>query len=733
MTDKDNSADKIRPEPTGTNNIPPERSYPEYIHAVSERGSVRSGAPLPLGAHHRGNGANFAIFSRNATRITLELFEHPEDTIPVRTIKLDSAHNRSGDVWHTWIKDVRPGQLYAYRVEGPYQPQKGQRFNSNKRLLDPYATAITMLENWDFAPALGYDPNSSQRDLSCSKIDDAGAVPLSIFTQDHFTWDESRRLSVPWSETIIYEVHVRGFSIHPSSKVSHPGTYRGMIEKIPYLKSLGVTVVELMPVQEFNENEMRKVNPLTGEKLKNYWGYDPVSFFAPKASYCSSGKLGHQKLEFKEMVREFHRAGIELILDVVFNHTAEGNELGPTLCFRGLDNSIFYMLEDNQRYYRDDTGTGNTVNANHPVVRDFILDALRYWTVEMHVDGFRFDLASVLGRDEHGNLLSNAPILERIAEDPILRDVKLIAEAWDAAGAYQVGSFSEKRWAEWNGHYRDDVRRFWRGDPGMQGIFASRICGSSDIYQGSGKGPESSINFITCHDGFTLNDLVSFNHKHNQANGDSNRDGMDENYSYNYGTEGPTADPGIEQIRIQQIKNFLLTLFISRGVPMLLGGDEFRRTQDGNNNAYCQDNETSWYIWDFLYDHQDIYRFTRKMIEFRKSHPVLSRETFYTMEVIQWFNQQGNSPDWFDPQEKWLACRINDPQDQELFLIFNPDSAAHKFNIPDPKRGGNWRLAADTSRPSPEDIFNVGEEIPLETQDTYQVKARSSAILIAQA
>ncbi len=732
MTERQDPVDQKEMERAETNEALLKRSYPEYLNAVSESGSVRAGAPLPFGVHHHGSGANFAIFSRNATRITLEFFDHPDDDNPSRTIEMDPVHNRSGDVWHAWIKDVHPGQLYAYRVEGPYQPQEGQRFNANKRLLDPYATAITYLGNWSFDPAKGYDPVAPQQDLSISEIDDAGKVPLSIFTSDHFTWDESRRLNHPWSETIIYEVHVRGFTIDPSSGVPHPGTYRGMIEKIPYLKSLGVTAVELMPVQEFNENEMEQVNPITGEKLKNYWGYNPVSFFAPKASYCSSGKLGHQKLEFKEMVRAFHQAGIEVILDVVFNHTAEGNELGPTFCFRGLDNRIFYMLEENKRYYKDDTGTGNTINANHPVVRDFILDSLRYWTVEMHVDGFRFDLASVLGRDEHGNLLSNAPILERIAEDPILRDVKLIAEAWDAGGAYQVGSFSEKRWAEWNGRFRDDVRRFWRGDPGMRGAFASRICGSSDIYQGSGKGPESSINFITCHDGFTLNDLVSYNQKHNQANGQDNRDGMDENYSFNYGIEGVTTDPELERLRVQQIKNFLLTLFISRGVPMILGGDEFRRTQGGNNNAYCQDNSTSWYDWDFLNKHQDIFRFTHEMIAFRKSHPAFSRETFYTGEDIQWFDSQGNAPDWFALQDKCLACRFKDPQDQELFLILNPTNEEQKFKLPTARSGRNWRLMVDTSRPSPEDIHSAGKGKLIEAQDVFLADAHSSAILIAQ-
>jgi isoamylase len=481
----------------------------QYSRNVSEHGDVRVGDPLPLGAHRRGAGVNFALFSRDAIRVQLELFDHPEDANAARVIDLDPAHHRTGDVWHVWVKGIRSGQLYAYRLQGPYLPQEGQRFNPNKLLLDPYATAITRPGQWDFRPACGYDPASLQRDLSFSEMDDAGAMPKCVFTHGHFDWEADQPLKRPWSQTVIYETHVRGLTVHPNSGVAHRGTYPGLIEKIPYLQDLGVTAVELMPVQEFNGNEVARVNPSTGAQLVNYWGYNPAAFFAPKASYCSRGSSGQQTLEFKEMVQALHRAGIEVLLDVVFNHTAEGNELGPTICFRGLDNPIFYMLADDKRFYRNYTGTGNTFNANHPVVRDFILDALRYWVIEMHVDGFRFDLASVLGRGVHGNLLANPPLLERIAEDPILRDVKLIAEAWDDAGAYQVGSFSERRWAEWNGRYRDDVRRFWRGDEGMLGLFANRICGSADIYQQSGKGPEASINFVTCHDGFTLNDLVS--------------------------------------------------------------------------------------------------------------------------------------------------------------------------------------------------------------------------------
>jgi isoamylase len=709
------------------------RAFSEYLRDVSDSSQVRAGTPLPLGVQQRGDGVNFALFSRHAAHIRLEFFDQPEDKTPTSVIELDPARHRTGDIWHVWVQGIHPGQLYGYRVEGPYRPQEGYRFNENKLLLDPLATAVTHMTDWDFGPARGYDPSSPQQDLAYSSLDDTGAMPKCVFTHDHFHWREDQPPRHPWSETVIYETHVRGCTNHPSSGVKQPGTYHGLVEKIPYFKELGVTAVELMPVLEFNENEMLPANPLTGDRLKNYWGYNTVAFLAPKGSYCSSGSYGHQKLEFKEMVRAFHQAGLEVILDVVLNHTAEGNELGPTLCFRGLDNTIFYMLEeDNGRFYKNYSGTGNTFNANHPVVRDLILDVLRYWAMEMHVDGFRFDLASVLGRDVHGNLLSNPPLLERIAEDPILRDVKIIAEAWDAGGAYQVGSFSERRWSEWNGRYRDEVRRFWRGDEGMLGLLASRICGSADIYQRSGKGPDSSINFITCHDGFTLNDLVSYSHKHNEANGENNRDGMDENYSQNYGSEGETDDPEIETLRQRQIKNFLLTLFVSRGVPMLLGGDEFRRTQGGNNNAYCQDNEISWYDWSLLEKHREMHRFTRGMVAFRHAHPVLRKEAFYTDAEIQWFSPQGTPPDWLDAKEKRLACLILGQSEPDIYLMFNASTEAVAFVLPPTPRGGKWHLAADTFRSAPQDLLEIGKEMVLDDQAVYQVGSRASVILLAR-
>jgi len=713
--------------PTGS-----ERPLDDYVKEVSERSDVRAGEPLPLGTYALDEGVNFAFFSRHASRVRLELFDHPEDATAARVIDLDSARNRTGDVWHVWVRGIDAGQLYAYRVDGPYQPEDGHRFNFNRLLLDPRATAISQLPPWDFASARGYDPSAPDKDLAISKLDNSRSMPKCVFIDEPFEWNGDRPPRHPWSETVIYETHVRGFTIHPKSGVDHPGTYRGLTEKIPYLKTLGVTAVELMPVQEFNETSITRRDPQTGQPLRNFWGYDPVTFFAPKASYSSSGGVGQQKLEFKEMIRAFHLAGVEVILDVVFNHTAEGNELGPTLCFRGIDNAIFYTLADDKRYYKDYTGTGNTINANNLVVRDHILAALRYWTVEMHVDGFRFDLAAVLGRGASGDLLPNPPLLQRIAEDPILRDVKLIAEAWDAAGAYEVGNFSECRWGSWNDRFRDDVRRFWRGDDGLLGLFASRISGSADIFSKFGKGPASSINFVTCHDGFTLNDLVSYRHKHNEANGDNNHDGTDSDFSENYGSEGETKDAGIETLRKRQIKNLLLTLLISRGVPMLLAGDEFRRTQGGNNNAYCQDNETSWVDWTNLERHQEIFRFARGMLAFRRAHPILSKEEFYTAAEIGWLNPRQGLPNWADPTEKNLAFLIQESGQGALFLMFNAGTNGTDFSLPRPPLGHRWHLAVDTSLPSPQDLSAAGGEALVDNSKTYRLEARSSAILLAR-
>jgi isoamylase len=704
----------------------------ERLLSLCEVQSIRSGVPLPLGARTRGSGVNFAIFSRHATGVRLDFFDHPGDSVPARTILLDSTRNKTGDIWHLWLEGIHPGQLYGFRLAGPYAPHEGHRFNPDKLVVDPYATAIALVPGCDFLPSLGYDSSSPQKDLSFSETDDAATAPKCIVIHADFDWQGDQPLRRSWESTVIYELHVRGYTVHSSGGVSSPGTYRGLVEKIPYLKDLGVTAIELMPVQEFNESHLLRVNPRTGERLKNYWGYDPLCFFAAKAAYASVPEAGAQVLEFQEMVRTFHQAGIEVFLDVVFNHTVEGNELGPTVSLRGIDNAIYYWLDDDKRFYRDFTGTGQTINAAHPVVRDLILDALRYWVTEMHVDGFRFDLASVLGRHRNGQVLADAPLLERIAEDPILRDAKLIAEAWDAAGAYQVGNFSDLRWAEWNGRFRDDVRQFWRGDEGMMGRFASRICGSSDLYYGSGKGPECSINFVTCHDGFTLNDLVSYSHKHNDANGENNRDGSYENYSANHGIEGATDDSAVEVVRVRQIKNFLLTMAISRGVPMLLGGDEFRRTQRGNNNAYCQDNEISWVDWSLLQRNSGVLQFARDVFALRRAHPVLRREAFYTEEEICWFNPSGKSPDWFDPRQKCLACLIRSHDVADLFLMFNAENEVVTFAVPPARSPRSWRLAADTAESSPIGFYRPGEEAALANPTNYLVQSRSSVILVAR-
>ena len=703
------------------------------LEITSEPGEVRAGTPLPWGTHQRGDGVNFALFSRNATRVRLELYRNPEDSSPSRIIDLDAPRHRTGDVWHVWVRGIVTGQLYGYRVEGPYRPQEGHRFNPHKLLLDPFARAIAPIGDWNFVNARGDDSSSNSVDPAISTVDKAGTTPKCIFTYDYFDWEGDSPLRHSASDSVIYETHVRGFTIHPSSQAAHPGTFRGLTEKIPYLQDLGVTAIELMPVQEFNENEIIRLNPLTKEKLKNYWGYNTAAFFAPKEAYSVGKSLGQQTLEFREVVKAFHRAGIEVILDIVLNHTAEGDETGPTICMRGIENSIFYMLQENdRRYYKNFSGVGNTVNANHPVVRDFVIDVLRYWVMRMHVDGFRFDLASILGRDQHGNILPSAPLLEGIAEDPILRDVKIIAEAWDAGGAYQLGSFSERRWAEWNGRFRDDVRRFWLGDEGMMGSFASRICGSADLYQGSGKGPESSVNFITSHDGFTLNDLVSYKQKHNDGNGENGRDGTDANYSDNCGIEGPSNDPAVDAMRKRLIKAFLLTLFVSRGTPMLLGGDEFCRTQRGNNNAYCQDNEVSWFDWRLLDKHREIQRFARGMIAFRRAHPVLRKEAFYAESDIRWFSPHGTAPDWLDPRQKAFACLIFGQSEPDLFLMFNAGGEAVNFSISGLQGKKTWHVAVNTFQAAPDDLHEAGNEPPIQNQSTFRVEPRSAAILLTK-
>jgi glycogen operon protein len=693
-------------------------------------------------------GVNFSIFARYASSITLALFEGANLQNPIAEIKLDPKRNRTGDIWHCHIPGLKAGALYLYRANGPYLPQQGFRFNPHKSLLDPYAKALTSLDNWDLSACMGYKSDDPGKDLSFSEKDDLYTQPKCVVVDDDdFDWQGDVPLNYPLRLSVLYETHVKGLTEAPNSDVAHKGTYQGVIEKIPFFKELGVTSLEFLPIQEFNEREIPRVNPRTGKPLVNYWGYSTVSFFAPKGSYAYDAGPGGQVREFKEMVRELHKAGLEVILDIVFNHTAEGSELGPTFSFRGLDNSIYYMLDENKRYYKNFSGCGNTVNCNHPVVRTFIIDCLRYWVMEMHVDGFRFDLGSILGRDRHGMLMENPPMLERIAEDPILSQTKIIAEAWDAGGAYQVGWFPGGRWAEWNDRYRDEIRRYWRGDGGEMRHLATRLSGSSDLYLRDGRKPFHSINFITSHDGFTLRDLVCYNRKHNGENGEENRDGSDNNNSYNYGFEGPSVNPVIESVRERQLKNFFATLLISQGTPMLLGGDEIGRTQRGNNNAYCQDNEISWYDWSLLEKNAGLFRFVKEMILFRLRHPAFMRPEFYSgrdgnynaIPDITWFNEEGDHPGW-DESSTCLGLRIDgskaeilaDKDDNDFFIMLNSGRKTVDFEISEPLEGKTWVLAVDTNLASPDDICEAGKEKPLFFQDHYSMAGQSMVILISK-
>ena len=709
---------------------------------------VETGKALPLGASLTNGGVNFAIFSRNATAITLILFESASPDSPRKEIPLTNRVNKTGNIWHCFIPGLKAGACYLYRANGPYFPEKGLRFNPHKTLLDPYAKALTDISIWDYGKCSGYDPGKPGSDLTYSYDDDVAHQPRCIVVDDNdFDWQGDMPLNYPLRFSVIYETHVKGLTANPNSNVKYPGTYRGVIEKIPFLKDLGVTSLEFLPVQEFNENELTRCSPDTGKRLTNYWGYSTVAFFAPKGSYAADKKPGAQVREFKEMVRELHKAGIEVILDIVFNHTAEGNEQGPTISFRGLDNSIYYILNENRRYYQNYSGCGNTMNCNHPVVRTFIMDCLRYWVMEMHVDGFRFDLGSILGRDQNGNLLENPPTLERIAEDPVLNSTKIIAEAWDAGGAYQVGWFPGGRWAEWNDKFRDDVRRYWRGDEKKARFLATRIAGSSDLYLRDGRKPFHSINFITSHDGFTMMDLVSYNEKHNKDNGEDNRDGSNNNSSYNYGVEGPEADPLILSIRERQVKNFFTTLMVSLGTPMILGGDEYGRTQNGNNNAYCQDNEISWHDWSLLEKNAGLYRYVKEIIAFRLRHPGFMRPEFFTgrggdyraIPDISWFIDTGAVPDW-EKLGYYLALRLDgsraetlaDRDDNDFYIMFNANTEIHAFTMPPPPYKKEWLRVVDTGLSAPNDILTAGNEKQIPSQRTYPVKARSVVILISK-
>jgi len=709
--------------------------------------SIFPGEPLPFGATLMSASVNFAVFSRHATSVTLLLFDEAENNVPIAELVLDPHLNKTGDVWHIRVGGIKEGTFYLYRVDGPYEPEKGHRFNRYKVLLDPFAKALSASYLWDLSKSRGYDWDSHDKDLSFSEYDDTANMPKSIVVSDDFDWQGDRPLNFPLRHSIIYETHIAGLTRHKSSGVKNPGTYKGVVEMIPYFKELGITSLEMLPIMEFDLYSVKRVNPMTDAHLENYWGYDPISFFAPKGRYSSSGTNGAQVREFKEMVRELHKEGIEVILDVVFNHTGEGSELGPTLSFRGLDNQIYYILSEDKRFYMNYSGCGNTMNCNHPIVRSLIRSCLHYWVIEMHVDGFRFDLGSILGRDQDGNLMENPPILEGIAEDPVLRNTKIIAEAWDAGGAYQVGSFPGGRWAEWNDHFRDDVRAFWRGDKGMVHKLATRLTGSSDLYLRDGRKPFHSINFITSHDGFTIYDLVSYNQKHNEANGEDNRDGGDNNLSYNHGEEGVSHNPEILSLRKRQVKNMMTTLMLSLGTPMLLGGDEFLRTQEGNNNAYCQNNELSWYDWKMKDINNENFTFLKRLIKFRRRHPAFHRPEFYNgidsnfnaIPDITWYNRNGELPGWED-MDHCLAYRLDgteaeiyeDKDDNDFYLMINGSNNDQRFKICDPPEDTHWFRSIDTALPEGEDIPLFGDEKFMTEQREYLVKAKSVVVFISR-
>ena len=676
--------------------------------------SVRTwlGFPNPLGATWMGNGVNFALFSEHATGVELCLFDNREDTEENVRIPITE---RTDQIWHVFLPDVRPGQLYGFRVSGPYDPEHGLRFNSSKLLVDPYAKAIAGEVNWS-DEMFGYVVGDKNEDLTQDFRDDAWGVPKSVVIDTAFDWQGDRRPGIPLHISVIYEVHVKGFTkLWQEVPEELRGTYAalGSAPAIDYLKKLGVTAIELLPVHTHIDDKV-----LVDRGLTNYWGYNTIGFFAPHAQYSSSGQLGEQVSEFKSMVRSLHAAGIEVILDVVYNHTGEGNQLGPTLCFRGIDNLAYYRLNpENPRFYLDFTGTGNTFNLLHPRALQLVTDSLRYWVEEMHVDGFRFDLAPALARNHEGvNRLH--PFFQVIQQDPILSRVKLIAEPWDVGeGGYHVGNFPAL-WSEWNGKYRDAVRSFWKGDEHRVGEMGYRLVGSPDLYQRNGRCPYASINFVTAHDGFTLNDLVSYNEKHNELNGDDNRDGDNNNLSWNCGVEGPTDDPQINALRERQRRNFLTTLFLSQGVPMLCGGDELGRTQMGNNNAYCQDNEISWFDWSRDEKQSEFLEFARKLISFRNAHPVFRRPKFFQRRRIRgseirdvmWFNPGGSEmskEEWSSPFVRCVGMLLSgdtsdvvnfegEPvRDDTFLLLINAHYEAIPFVLPG-QENIEWRLILDT-------------------------------------
>jgi len=699
------------------------------------RYNIWPGKRYPLGATWDGSGTNFALFSEHASAVELLLFDNSKVEKPEAVIPLTE---RTAFVWHGYLPEVGPSKLYAYRIHGPYESKKGHRFNPSKVLLDPYAKAIAGKINWNDA-LFGYRIGDPNADLSRDDQDSSPFIPKCVVTDPSFEWEGDGLLNTPWNETVIYELHVKGFTArHPDVEEGKRGTYAAIATPrvIEYLKNLGVTAVELLPVHQYVDNKY-----LIDKGLTNYWGYNTIGFFAPDCRYSSSGVLGEQVREFKQMIKALHKAGIEVILDAVYNHTAEGNHLGPTLCFRGIDNLSYYRLTpDDPRFYMDFTGTGNSLNMSHPSVTQLIMDSLRYWVTEMHVDGFRFDLASTLARELH-EVDRLSAFFDIIQQDPVLSQIKLIAEPWDLGdGGYQVGNFPPL-WGEWNGKYRDTIRRFWKGKTSQIAELGYRLTGSSDLYQDDGRNPYASINFVTCHDGFTLNDLVSYEQKHNEANMGDNKDGTDNNMSWNCGTEGPTNDSQINGLRDRQKRNFLATLFLSQGVPMLLAGDEIGRTQGGNNNAYCQNNEISWLDWSLDGQEKELLEFTRQLIRLRHEHPVFRRKSFFMgrklfgshLKDIEWIKPDGTEmteQDWNQSSFHTIGILLAGDAigefnekgrritDSTFMLLLNagPDPVPFKL----PVSAQPWQLIVDTFKPNRAD-----SEIP-ETE--FSMKGRSIAL-----
>ncbi len=706
---------------------------------------VHNGKPMGFGAVLTPSGVNFSIYSRDAEKVSLVLFEKESDQKASQVIEFDSHNNRTGDIWHIFIEGLGEGALYLYKVDGPYIPPKGLRFNPNKYLFDPYAKAFTsgsVFRSYNKQWRHGFEGNLG------GELQDLSDFPKCVVVNDdNFDWEGDRPLNIPLEHSVIYETHVKGFTASESSGVAPEiaGTYKGFSEKVEYLKALGITAVEFLPLFEFDENENANTNPRTGQMLVNYWGYSTIGFFAPKTSYAADRSPGGPVREFKQLVKTLHKAGIEVILDVVYNHTAEGNERGYTFEFRGLQNDVYYALPPSDKnYYMNFSGCGNSMNCNHPVTAQFILDSLRYWVLEMHVDGFRFDLASILTRAQNGTPLGNdMPILTTaINEDPVLSKTKIIAEPWDCVGLYQLGGFPggpANRWSEWNGKFRDDMRRFIRGDEHFSTAAATRISGSSDCYNHDGRSPLASINFITAHDGFTMNDLVSYNSKHNEENGEGNRDGSDDNFSYNFGYEGACTNPKIELQRLRTIKNFMFYLFVSQGVPMLLGGDEMRRTQNGNNNAYCQDNQISWFDWKLAETNKGLVRFTSRLIEFRKSHNIFSRIKFFrdsyetsAIPEISWYDNNAKVPDWAK-MNRFLAFKLSGLEiDNDFFIATNMDQYDLTITLPTLSGNKKWHRVVDTSFDSPDDIVDKGKEELLTEQRRYVLISGASIILMSK-